>query len=590
MKNSPIKKSYKIAQLIKMISEGEFVLPEIQREFVWDLDRIAELWDSIYRGYPIGQLLFWRANLTAPTYSFFDVLQDGEGEYLFINRRPHWNHKNQERSANKIIVLDGQQRLTSLFLGVSPNGVTIKRRSNSTPEKRYLCIYKGKEDADGDNDTKLFSWEKEEENSEYISIKKALDSRKQSANIHTLKQRLFSSATAIPVDYARGNDISDVIEIFRRLNNNGRNMNKSELFLAMWFGSDKANDLRGGLAKIRESFGNEFDVKDTTITQLLITVFGKQGEQQNKIEYSSSAEMFKRISSELPNLEQAVMAAVDFLHNDCGIYSNDEMTSHSLFIPIVQLFYKFDCKPSEKLRAELRCFTYRALVFDLFSKSTNNVLSSMKKAIDKSDENGFIENIKDERILNTCFGDYIDNNKKQWLDEKVIELLKYEKGAKTNQLLLLIHQESDHGHKNFDQDHLIARDLFHPTTVGTINHDSYYKFGIRQNGEIIEKYQLTEAELREWKEISGRKENYKLSNALPNLWLLDSSENRRKGKKLLNIWYGQLSAGGQEDFWREAMLPKGTIDDLKITNFLKICTARESALHKALMQLLALPK
>jgi len=358
----------------------------------------------------------------------------------------------------------------------------------------------------------------------------------------------------------------------------------------MWFGSDKANDLRGGLAKIRESFGNEFDVKDTTITQLLITVFGKQGEQQNKIEYSSSAEMFKRISSELPNLEQAVMAAVDFLHNDCGIYSNDEMTSHSLFIPIVQLFYKFDCKPSEKLRAELRCFTYRALVFDLFSKSTNNVLSSMKKAIDKSDENGFIENIKDERILNTCFGDYIDNNKKQWLDEKVIELLKYEKGAKTNQLLLLIHQESDHGHKNFDQDHLIARDLFHPTTVGTINHDSYYKFGIRQNGEIIEKYQLTEAELREWKEISGRKENYKLSNALPNLWLLDSSENRRKGKKLLNIWYGQLSAGGQEDFWREAMLPKGTIDDLKITNFLKICTARESALHKALMQLLALPK
>ena len=134
------KKSLRLKDLVAGMNNGEYVLPEIQREFVWDLDRIADLWDSIFRGYPIGQLLFWRANTELPMYSFFD--DDKKHGYLFVNKKPEWTHRISVDGTGKTIVLDGQQRLTSLFLGLYEDGVSCKSRKNvKEPVKKYLCIY-----------------------------------------------------------------------------------------------------------------------------------------------------------------------------------------------------------------------------------------------------------------------------------------------------------------------------------------------------------------------------------------------------------------------------------------------------------------
>ena len=582
------KKEFSFEELIRMVHEGNFVLPEIQREFVWDLDGIVDLWDSIYRGYPIGQLLFWQAETSIPTYDFFD--DSKEDPYLFVTRKPRWYHRTIKENKGKIIVLDGQQRLTSLLLGTLPGGVATKNRRNSRTERKYLCIYVGDNDTDGDNDTKMFEWKDSEEEDNYISVYKALESRKQSSNIRRLKKCLRDKQYAVPVDYVHGEKVEDVIEIFRRLNNNGRAMSKSELFLAMWFGSSHAEELRTKIDDIRVSFGNSFDVKDKTITQLLITIFGKNTDKTGKINYTS--ETFKEITKNLPKLKRAVKTTVKFLNEDCGIYSNGEMTSHNLFIPIVHMFYHFNCDMTEKMRLELRCFVYRALIFELFAKSTDTTLVRLKESIEGlGKEDSFIKSLRDE-IKNQCF---MDIEKSQILDGKIDELIgTLEKGSKTNQILLLLRQEpANVDREMFEQDHLVAVDLFDPSTAPVLEQDRREKFGIRKNGEIIDKYKLEKNEIKEWGRISKRR--FDSRNKLPNLWLLEKSENASKGKRLLNIWFDGLAENKQKKYLEEIYLTqidghKVSFEDLKIINYEKIYETRETQLFKELKKLLSIPR
>ena len=186
------KKSMRLKDLVAGMNNGDFVLPEIQREFVWDLDRIADLWDSIFRGYPIGQLLFWRSNTDLPMYSFLDA--KNEDNYLFVNKKPEWTHETLVDGREKIIVLDGQQRLTSLFLGLYEDGVACKSRRNvKEATRKYLCIYVGKEKKEN-----MFQW-REEEGEDYIKVIKAAYGGKR-GNAAKLRERLEKAEFAVPGD------------------------------------------------------------------------------------------------------------------------------------------------------------------------------------------------------------------------------------------------------------------------------------------------------------------------------------------------------------------------------------------------------
>ncbi len=53
------KVDYTLKKLVEDISMGEIGLPDIQRPFVWPATKVRDLLDSMYRGFPIGYLLFW---------------------------------------------------------------------------------------------------------------------------------------------------------------------------------------------------------------------------------------------------------------------------------------------------------------------------------------------------------------------------------------------------------------------------------------------------------------------------------------------------------------------------------------------------
>lgn len=89
-------KSSTIKLIIDGIYERNYVLPAIQREFVWKIEQITKLFDSILRGYPIGSFLFWNVNSNdINNYIFYDFIKDYHEKYFRHNKKhnvmPHKN-------------------------------------------------------------------------------------------------------------------------------------------------------------------------------------------------------------------------------------------------------------------------------------------------------------------------------------------------------------------------------------------------------------------------------------------------------------------------------------------------------------------
>lgn len=159
--SSPISGHYHsltIAQALGKISRNELALPLIQRNFVWDIDRVTKLFDSILQGYPINSMLFWEV----PPQALESVQM-----YAFIRNFSHYGWyqgergetENGERYFNKpldrgkenlpenlMAVLDGQQRLTSLYMGLCGSYAEKEYwgrhgyAHNYPPQAMYLCV------------------------------------------------------------------------------------------------------------------------------------------------------------------------------------------------------------------------------------------------------------------------------------------------------------------------------------------------------------------------------------------------------------------------------------------------------------------
>jgi hypothetical protein len=88
------KVDYILKKLVEDISMGEIGLPDIQRPFVWSMTKVRDLFDSMYRGFPIGYLLFW---------------ENGSSDtHRTIGAGP-------KQKVARLLIVDGQQRLTSLY-------------------------------------------------------------------------------------------------------------------------------------------------------------------------------------------------------------------------------------------------------------------------------------------------------------------------------------------------------------------------------------------------------------------------------------------------------------------------------------------
>jgi uncharacterized protein with ParB-like and HNH nuclease domain len=104
-----------ISDALSRVDDRRLLLPAIQREFVWASEKIEWLFDSLLQGYPIGSFLFWQVRDGDKTnYPYYEILRNYRERYATyvkdaFNTAGHFDFD---------AVLDGQQRLTSLYIGL----------------------------------------------------------------------------------------------------------------------------------------------------------------------------------------------------------------------------------------------------------------------------------------------------------------------------------------------------------------------------------------------------------------------------------------------------------------------------------------
>jgi uncharacterized protein with ParB-like and HNH nuclease domain len=86
------KVDYDLGTLVKYIDLGEIGLPDIQRQFVWMNTKVRDLFDSMYKGFPVGYLLFWK---NPPDESSRTIGTDGK------------------QKTPSLVIVDGQQRFST---------------------------------------------------------------------------------------------------------------------------------------------------------------------------------------------------------------------------------------------------------------------------------------------------------------------------------------------------------------------------------------------------------------------------------------------------------------------------------------------
>ncbi len=242
-----------------------YFLPDIQREYVWlkkaDEKKIEQLFDSILRGYPIGSFLFWKLQKE-------DIAKSDEQDsdklnfqlYQFITnydeRKPH-NEKiyiEQISRDELCIVLDGQQRLTSLYIGLKGTR-TLKTRwarsdnPNAYEEKRLYLNLKHQPNMDKPEDNYQFEfhakvptndkdhfWFKVGDILELESVWNYAEKQGIKGNALDLLEKLkdaFHTKQLISFFEEKEKNLNKVLNIFIRVNSGGVKLSYSDLLMSI---------------------------------------------------------------------------------------------------------------------------------------------------------------------------------------------------------------------------------------------------------------------------------------------------------------------------------------------------------------------
>ncbi|GAA8635225.1 hypothetical protein oki200_12750 [Helicobacter pylori] len=242
-----------------------YFLPDIQREYVWlkkaDEKKIEQLFDSILRGYPIGSFLFWKLQKE-------DIAKSDEQDenklnfqlYQFITNYDERNPHNEKIYIEQIsrddlsIVLDGQQRLTSLYIGLKGTR-TLKKRGarndnpNAYEEKRLYLNLKHQPNMDNPEDNYQFEFHakapENDENHFWFKVGDILELESvwnyakdhgiegNALNLLEKLKDIFHTKQLISFFEEKEKNLNKVLNIFIRVNSGGVKLSYSDLLMSI---------------------------------------------------------------------------------------------------------------------------------------------------------------------------------------------------------------------------------------------------------------------------------------------------------------------------------------------------------------------
>jgi uncharacterized protein with ParB-like and HNH nuclease domain len=566
-----------ISDAIERIESNKFLLPAIQREFIWTHSKIEWLFDSIMRNYPISSFLFWNVEeSTSKNYRF----------YKFINEyRERYKTHNEEISTNGInsfnAVLDGQQRLTSLYLGLKGSfGYKEYRRKWEDTEwsipTRHLYLNISNELTE-EEDGRIYEfsflekdltqerevYETEDKNwfkvgailnySDDETFDNFVEEFENSFSRKAIRQlrRTIVEKPIINYFLEKEQNLDKALNIFIRINSGGEPLNFSDLLMSIAVANWTQKDARKEIHKLVDTVRDKgYSISKDLVLKSFLYLHSKD----IKFRVTNfSKENAKEFETEWEQIRDAILSTFDLIKS-FG-FTDFTLTSKNAVIPIIYYLYhkgiyrdysnKIEFKQD---RENIKKWLHIVLIKRLFGGTSDNVLSQMRRA--------FTDNISETKIKPEISNFPIDTifnqiRKDTSVGEEFIEetLFTQIDNQYAFSILSLLYPNLDYKNNNFHKDHV------HPaSTYGNLSEENKEKYG--------------------WRTF----------NSIYNLQMLDANENMSKNDLNLKDWVDkETKENNREQFLNLHIIPNV---DLTIDNFSEYHEKRKEILMDKLKTLL----
>ena len=442
-----------IAEVVKDISANKYVLPSIQREFVWSTAQIERLFDSVMQDYPFGAFLFWELSKDQNTlYDFYSFLQN------YHEKTARHNPKiNLTGNDNVMAVLDGQQRLTSIYIGLKGTyafKMPFKQWKNNSafPERKlYLNIF---EQAKDETDKYEFSF-------------LAADTQDQCIFANATLSQLFKVIHTQPsISYykVKSEELDKVLQIFIRVNSGGTVLSYSDLLLsiatAQWESLDARKEITEFVDYIN-TIGSGFNVNKDFILKASLVLTGFS-DIAFKVDNFNKQNMLK-IEQNWQTIKTSITQA--FLLVSSFGFSRDSLKSNNAVIPIAYYLMTIGNPSNFEVssntvnnRKKIKKWLTMSLIKRVFGGQADSILRPLREVIKANGNNEFPL----DEIINRLRG---TSKTIVFTDDDIEALLELQYGrADTLMVLMMLYPSLDYNNK-FHIDHIYPKSKFTKTSL-----------------------------------------------------------------------------------------------------------------------------
>ena len=349
--------------LMHQIENGTVKIPQFQRKFVWDRHKSAKLVDSLLKGYPIGTFIFWRTRDELRSIrNLGDVSLPDTPPGEFVN-----------------YVLDGQQRLTTLFATV--RGLTVERDGRVDDYSRLFIDL----DADSDQDLVLTDVSEKDAQS-FISVKELLDAEfttlaefpqqyheKMKAYKKILEGYNFSVILVpdAPIDVAT--------EIFTRINVTGQSLSVFEIMVAKTYSVERDFDLAQKTTELLEelSVAHYGTIPDIVVLQTVSAIMAKECSKKAILRLDKD-----QFIDTWPQAVEAIKAAVDYFRSVVKIPVSQLLPYKATLVPMAYFFYHHPRRPTGETKQLLLELFWRVSLGGYYSQSLESRLAVDMRRVD----------------------------------------------------------------------------------------------------------------------------------------------------------------------------------------------------------------
>ena len=578
--------SISVHEAMKMISSGALFLPPIQRSFVWDRDRIENLFDSLYRDYPVGNCIFWNMQPAAlrkyPLYVFTKECTENKKAKIPNEHAP----KNMFGS-EVFAVIDGQQRLSSLYIGllgkykykISGKGrqnieanfpdswlhFNLLARASGDFDESYFKFL-NKNDASFVTDKSLWvevghamNWKSARDVERYLdeTLLPSVDATRRkslTAKLHADRPRLLAMLWRIQtmlhaerIFYfdVDNQNLDEVVAIFTRINSGGMTLKKSDLLFSLLVSQwqEGRDEIRNLVQSMQEA---DINVTQDFVLRCCLVLSGLKV----KLNLDSfKAENIKKIRDNWEDIKVSLLEMCNLLP-DIG-YSPHPSLSENALVPIAYYIMSGAKWKSDTAKRHLRRYYAVAQVHGIFGGRGDDVLEKFVAEVKRQMEAGPTIDIKALISLSLPGGKSL----KLSIDElyELVDEAPYG-SPRAMFLLSLIFPDSKLKGGRYEVDHIHPRNRFSARNLKLIGVD--------------------EARIEDWRDW--------MHNALPNLQLLDYYDNASKRSKTIIEYIRLKPPKDRTAFITDNLLPKLNDPLLDLKNFDDFYEWRKKILVKKL--------